>query len=67
MKKTLIRIVSILALVVMLTTVLAPMALAAKGGMPAAHGVDGRTFGGAVVSFLAKNGPIALAEHVSGK
>lgn len=34
-------------------------------GMPAAHGVDGRTFGGAV-SGLAQTDPGALAAHVSG-
>ena len=37
--------------------------LAARGGMPAAHGVDGRTFGG-VVGGLAQTNPIVLAEHV---
>ena len=34
-------------------------------GMPAAHGVDGRTFSGAV-SGLAQENPAALAAHVSG-
>jgi hypothetical protein len=34
-------------------------------GMPAAHGVDGKTFG-AVVSDLAQTDPGALAAHVSG-
>ena len=37
--------------------------LAARGGMPAAHEVDGRTFG-VVVSGRAQTNPIALAEHV---
>ena len=37
--------------------------LAARGGMPAAHGVEGRTFGG-VVGGLAQTNPIVLAEHV---
>lgn len=41
------------------------VALAAPGGMPAAHGVDGKTFGG-VVSAVAQANPIALAEHVGG-
>ena len=36
------------------------------GGMPAAHGVDGRTFGGAVRG-LAQTNPGALASHVSGR
>jgi hypothetical protein len=40
-------------------------ALAAPGGMPAAHGVDGRTFG-AAVSGLAQTDPGALVSHVSG-
>jgi hypothetical protein len=34
--------------------------------MPAAHGVDGKTFG-SVVSSLAKSEPGAIAGHVSGK
>lgn len=38
-------------------------ALAAPGGMPAAHGVDGKTFGKAV-STLAKSCPGAVADHV---
>jgi hypothetical protein len=36
------------------------------GGMPAAHGVSGKTFGEAV-SGLAQTDPEALAEHVSSK
>ncbi len=36
-----------------------------SGGMPAAHGVDGKTFG-AAVSDLAQSEPGAVAEHVSG-
>jgi hypothetical protein len=38
-------------------------ALAAPGGAPALHGVDGRTFGGAV-SGLAQSYPGAVADHV---
>lgn len=53
----------LLSLVVMM---LAGAASAAKGGMPAAHGVDGKTFG-AAVSGLAQTNPAALAEHVRGK
>jgi hypothetical protein len=34
--------------------------------MPAAHGTDGKTFGG-LVSDLAQSGPGAVAGHVSGK
>ena len=54
----------------MLATALAAMvavpALAAEGGAPAKHGVDGKTFG-AVVSGLATTNPLALAAHVSGR
>jgi hypothetical protein len=38
----------------------------AAGGLPAAHGVDGRTFGG-LVANLAQNDPGALVSHVSGR
>jgi hypothetical protein len=41
------------------------VALAAPGGNPGAHGVDGQTFG-AAVSDLAQSSPGALAEHASG-
>lgn len=40
-----------------------PIGASAKG-MPEAHGVDGRTFGG-LVSSLAQTNPSALVEHVS--
>jgi hypothetical protein len=40
-------------------------AFAAPGGMPAAHGVDGQTFG-YLVSNLAQSDPGALAYHTSG-
>ncbi len=63
MKKRLVAFVSTAALAV---AVLAPAALAAPGGAPAAHGVDGPTFGKAV-SGLATSNPIALAAHVSGR
>jgi hypothetical protein len=46
--------------------VLAVPAMAAQGGAPAAHGVDGPTFGKAV-SGLAMSDPAALAAHVGGK
>ena len=51
-------------IVVVMVMALAAPAFAARGGMPAAHGVDGRTFGG-VVSGLAQTDPLGLAEHVS--
>ncbi len=55
----------LMVLVVLAVMVLA-IALPVFGkGMPAAHGVDGRTFGGAV-SGLAQADPGALAAHVSG-
>jgi hypothetical protein len=55
---------------IVLATIIAALAaapvLAGAGGMPAAHGVDGRTFGGAV-SGLAQSNPLGLAGHVSGR
>ncbi len=54
------------ALALGLVAVAAPAASAAPGGAPAAHGVDGRTFG-AAVSGLATTNPAALAAHVSGR
>lgn len=56
----------IVAITLAFLLIAAPFALAAPGGMPAAHGVDGRTFGGAV-SGLATTNPGALADHVSGR
>ena len=57
-----------LAFVVVLALVLAAFsfspASADPGGAPAAHGVDGRTFGSAV-SGLAQSAPGAVAAHVS--
>jgi hypothetical protein len=54
----------------MLATALAAMvavpALAAEGGAPAKHGVDGKTFG-YLVSQLAQSYPGAVADHVSGR
>jgi hypothetical protein len=53
---------------VMLAALMAIMvfgsALAAGGGTPDAHGVDGKTFG-AVVSSAAQSAPGAIADHVS--
>ena len=60
MKKSMFAFVMALALL----TLPAGMALAAPGGMPAAHGVDGKTFG-AVVSGAAQSAPGAIADHVS--
>ena len=48
-----------------LTTFAIPVSVSAVG-MPAAHGVDGRTFGG-LVSDLAQEDTMALVEHVSGR
>jgi hypothetical protein len=42
------------------------IALAALGGQPAAHGVDGKTFGSAV-SSAAQSSPGANADHASNK
>lgn len=55
---------SVVLAVMMAVMVFGP-ALAAPGGMPAAHGVSGRDFG-AAVSWLAKSAPGAVADHVSG-
>jgi hypothetical protein len=60
MKQTLL----VLALAVVLLVLPASMALADEGGMPAAHGVDGKAFGKAV-SAAAKSSPGAIADHVS--
>ena len=48
-----------------LTTFAIPVSVSAVG-MPAAHGADGRTFGG-LVSDLAQENTMALVEHVSGR
>jgi len=49
--------------VVALTLVFASVSFAAPGGAPAAHGVDGKTFG-ELVSQLAQSYPGAVAEHL---
>ncbi len=43
--------------------VMAVPALAAPGGAPAAHGVDGKTFG-KLTSGLAQSYPGAVADHI---
>jgi hypothetical protein len=60
MKKLTVSLVLTLVLAVMVANV-----AFAAGGAPAAHGVDGRTFG-ALVSATAQSAPGALAEHTSG-
>jgi len=60
------RLVVFMFVAVFTMAIMAVPALAAPGGMPAAHGVDGKTFGGAV-SALAQANPAALASHVSGR
>lgn len=47
MKKLVIAVI----LSVLVASALSSVAFAAQGGMPAAHGVDGRTFGEAVSSL----------------
>ena len=54
---------NILAVLLVLAILVTPV-LAAPGGMPAAHGVDGKTFG-KLVSDLARSGPGAVADHVA--
>lgn len=61
MKKTLV----VMSVVAVVLAVMAVPVLAAPGGAPAAHGVDGKTFG-AAVSGLAQSAPGAVAAHVSG-
>ena len=58
------KLLSSLLVAMFVTMMVAGTALAAPGGMPAAHGVDGQTFG-AVVSGAAQSAPGAIAEHVS--
>jgi hypothetical protein len=60
MKKLMVSVM--LALVV---SVMAVNVAFAGGGVPGAHGVDGKTFGG-LVSQTAQSAPGALAEHTSG-
>ena len=60
MKKTML----VLSLSLVLLALPASMALADAGGMPAAHEVDGKTFG-SVVSAAAQSAPGAIADHVS--
>lgn len=58
------KLLSSLLVAMFVTAMIAGTALAAPGGNPAAHGVDGRTFG-AVVSDAAQSSPGAIADHVS--
>jgi hypothetical protein len=57
-----------LVLGVIVTVLLLVMAVPAMAGpgAPAAHGVDGKTFGG-LVSVLATSSPGAVAVHVAGR
>ena len=61
MKRSLI----IMSVVVAVLAIMVVPALAAPGGTPAAHGVDGKDFG-AAVSGMAQSAPGAVAAHVSG-
>jgi hypothetical protein len=47
-----------------LAAMAAVRAFAAAGGAPAAHGVDGRTFGAVVSGLVTTYGGQALAAHV---
>ena len=62
MKKKTMVVVSVVA---MFMAIMAVPVLAAPGGAPAAHGLDGKAFG-AAVSGLAQSAPGAVAAHVSG-
>jgi hypothetical protein len=57
------RITVFMLVAVFALAVMAMPALAAPGGAPALHGVDGKTFG-KVTSELAKSYPGAVAEHI---
>jgi hypothetical protein len=54
----------VLSLSAVMVALFGSVALADAGGTPAAHGVDGKTFG-AMVSAAAKSEPGAIADHVS--
>jgi hypothetical protein len=58
------RVLLVLSLSTVLVALFASVALADRGGMPAAHGVDGKTFG-EMVSETAQSEPGAIADHVS--
>jgi hypothetical protein len=53
-----------LVLALSLAAIAAVPAFAAQGGAPAAHGVDGRTFGAVVSGLVTTSGGQALASHV---
>jgi len=61
--KKVVRPILVCMIVVAMTVVFASVTFAAPGGAPAAHGVDGKTFGG-LVSGLAQSYPGAVADHV---
>jgi len=63
MKKKTMVVVSVVA---MFMAIMAVPVLAASGGTPAAHGLDGKAFG-AAVSGLAQSAPGAIGAHASGK
>ena len=64
-KVTTIAVITAATLALLVSVVFSGQAMAAKGGAPALHGVDGKTWGMAV-SGLAQSEPGALAEHTSG-
>ena len=58
------KVISAMTMAALLAVAMVGSAFAA-GGAPGVHGVDGRTFGGAV-SGLAQSNPLGLADHTSG-
>jgi hypothetical protein len=58
------NIVRSLFLAAALSALTVTSAFAATGGAPAAHGVDGRTFGAVVSGLVTTYGGQALAAHV---
>ena len=63
------KLLSLFVLTVVLSVAFTGAAFAARGGMPAAHGVEGPPYGpafGEAVSELAQDYPGAVADHVTG-
>ena len=58
------KLTALLATMAIMMTI-AASSFAIAGGMPAAHGVCGKTFG-SLVSEMAHTYPGAVAEHVAG-
>jgi len=62
-RKKVLRPILVCMIVVAMTLVFTSVIFAAPGGAPAAHGVDGKMFGG-LVNDLAHTYPGAVADHL---